>query len=66
MTTSGRWYREPTVWLMLVLLGSTMAGSLGLVFVAYTHPDELPHRIDTMAAPLPPSAAAHPADQATP
>ncbi len=34
-----RWYRVGEVWLMLVLLGATVAGSLSLVATALRHPD---------------------------
>lgn len=34
-----RWYRVGEVWLMLVLLGATVAGSLSLVATAVRHPD---------------------------
>jgi hypothetical protein len=34
-----RWYRVGEVWLMLVLLGSTVVGSLSLVVTAVRHPD---------------------------
>jgi hypothetical protein len=61
-----RWYRVPEVWLILILLGSTMAGSLALVATAVRHPDTLPTAVPhTIASPLPPSAA-RPADDATP
>ncbi|HEX6832472.1 MAG TPA: hypothetical protein VF132_02970 [Rudaea sp.] len=66
MKPSNRWHRAPTVWLILALLGSTMAGSISLVFVAFAHQDELPRAIPRLASPLPPTAAARPADQATP
>jgi len=61
------WYRVPEVWLILLLLASTMAGSLALVATAYRHGDQLPSPPPTsLASPLPPSAAARPADAATP
>lgn len=37
--TPMRWYRVAEVWLMLALLGSTVAGSIGLVVTAVRHPD---------------------------
>ena len=65
-TNRNAWYRVPEVWLILFLLGSTMAGSLALVATAVRHSDALrapaPH---TLAAPLPPSAT-RAADDATP
>ena len=60
------WYRVPEVWLILVLLGSTMIGSLALVATAYRHTDELLKAPVSIASPLPPSSAAQPADAATP
>lgn len=65
-TNRNAWYRVPEVWLILVLLGGTMAGSLALVATAVRHSDALhtpaPH---ALASPLPPTAA-RPADDATP
>ena len=61
-----RWYRVPEVWLMIVMLGATMIGSLALVATAFGNRDELPHVGPRIASPLPPTSAAHPADQATP
>lgn len=58
------WYAVGTVWLILFLLLATMAGSLALVFTAFSHRDELPHVGRSIAAPLPPTAAAASADQA--
>jgi hypothetical protein len=61
------WYRVPEVWLILMLLASTMVGSLALVATAYRHRDQLPTPPPiSLASPLPPSAAPHPADAATP
>ena len=61
------WYRVPEVWLILVLLVSTMAGSLALVATAYRHGDQLPTPPPmSLASPLPPSAVARPADATTP
>ncbi|MGN6521391.1 MAG: hypothetical protein ACTHK2_18445 [Dokdonella sp.] len=37
--TPMRWYRVGEVWLMLVLLGATVVGSLSLVVTAVRHPD---------------------------
>ena len=66
-TNRNAWFRVPEVWLILVLLGSTMIGSLALVATAVRHSDALhtppPH---ALASPLPPSAAARAADDATP
>lgn len=61
-----RWYRVPEVWLILVLIGSTMAGSLALVATALRHRDELVVAHRPIASPLPPSHAQRPADDATP
>lgn len=33
------WYRVPEMWLIVVLLGATVAGSLSLVATAVRHPD---------------------------
>ena len=52
-----RWYRVPEVWLMIVLLGATMIGSVALVGTAYAHRDEMLPSSPAVAAPLPPSAA---------
>jgi len=61
------WYRVPEVWLILVLLIGTMAGSLGLVATAVKHRDQLPSPAPmSLASPLPPSTAARAADEATP
>jgi hypothetical protein len=60
------WYRVPEVWLMIVMLLATMAGSLALVATAIGHSDELRHVGPSIASPLPPTSAAHPADPATP
>lgn len=60
------WYRVPEVWLILVLLGSMVAGSLALVVTAYRHPDTLQVTPYSIASPLPPSSAARAADEATP
>jgi len=60
------WYTVGTVWLIVVLLGATMAGSLSLVFTAFAHRDELPHVGRSIAAPLPPTTAEIAADHATP
>ena len=59
-TRTTRWYHVPEVWLMLVLLLATMAGSLALVGTAFAHRDELLHSGPAIAAPLPPTTAAHP------
>jgi hypothetical protein len=61
-----RWYVVPEVWLILVLIGSAMAGSLALVATALHHRDELVVAHRPIASPLPPSHAQRPADQATP
>jgi hypothetical protein len=65
-TTRNRWYRVPEVWLMIVMLLATMTGSLALVATAFGHHDELKHVGPSIASPLPPTSAAHPADRATP
>jgi len=65
-TASNQWYVVPEVWLMLVMLTATVAGSLALVSTAYRHNDELRHVGTSIASPLPPSTAARPADSATP
>lgn len=36
---STRWYRVVEVWLIVVLLGATVLGSLSLVATAMRHPD---------------------------
>jgi hypothetical protein len=65
-TRHNRWYTVPEVWLMLIMLAATMTGSVALVFTAFAHRDELPHVGRSIASPLPPTATATPADQATP
>jgi hypothetical protein len=60
------WYRVPEVWLIIVLLGSVVTGSLALVATAYRHPDALKVTPHSIASPLPPSAAARASDTATP
>ncbi len=60
------WYRVPEVWLIIVLLGSVVTGSLALVATAYRHPDALQVTPRSIASPLPPSSAARAADAATP
>jgi hypothetical protein len=52
-----RWYAVPEVWLMLVLLGATVAGSLALVGTAFAHRDDLLQAAPAIASPLPPTAA---------
>ena len=59
------WFRVPEVWLIIVLLGSVMTGSLALVATAYRHPDTMHAAPRSIASPLPPSSAARPADAAT-
>lgn len=61
-----RWYVVPEVWLILVLIGSAMVGSLALVATALHHRDELVVAHRPIASPLPPSHAQRPADDATP
>ena len=61
-STRNEWYASGTVWLIVALLGTTMAGSLALVFTAFAHRDELPHVGRAIASPLPPSAPAPAAD----
>jgi len=51
-----RWYRVPEVWLMIVLLGATMIGSVALVGTAYAHRDEMLPASPAVASPLPPSS----------
>jgi hypothetical protein len=63
---SSKWYVVPEVWLMLVMLGATVAGSLALVATAFGHRDELVHAAPSIASPLPPSTASRPADTAQP
>ena len=63
-TNEHAWYRVPEVWLILFLLGSTIAGSLALVATAVRHGDALPAP-RAIASPLPPSAARS-ADDVTP
>jgi hypothetical protein len=60
------WYQVPEVWLMIVMLLATMVGSLALVVTAFEHRDELHQVGPVIASPLPPTAAAQPADRATP
>jgi len=59
-----RWYVVPEVWLMIVLLVATMAGSLALVRTAFVHRDDMLHAGPSIASPLPPTSAqpAAPAD----
>jgi hypothetical protein len=64
-STGTRWYRVPEVWLMIVLLGATMIGSMALVGTAFAHRDEMLQAGPAVAAPLPPTAA-HRADAAQP
>lgn len=59
MNKQYHWYRVPEVWLMLVMLVATMAGSIALVVTAFEHRDDLVHAAPAVAAPLPPSAAHH-------
>jgi len=66
MSTRKKWNAVPEVWLMLVMLGATVTGSLALVATAFGHRDELTHAAPAIATPLPPSAATRPADAATP
>jgi len=63
-TRQMRWYAVPEVWLMLVMLGATVAGSIGLVVTAFGHRDELPHVGAALASPLPPTSAARAVDAA--
>jgi hypothetical protein len=64
--TANRWYRVPEVWLMIVMLLTTMIGSLALVATAFANRDELPHVGARIASPLPPTSAQHPAERKTP
>jgi hypothetical protein len=65
--TENSWFRVPEVWLMIVLLGGVVIGSLMLVATAVRHGDQLhtpvPHSI---ASPLPPTTATRPSDETTP
>ena len=66
-TPTHAWYRVPEVWLLLALLGSAVVASLLLVATALRHGDALRTPVPyAVAAPLPPTAAAHPSDDATP
>jgi len=66
-TIDARWHRVPEVWLMVALLGAAVAGSLALAVTAVRHNDQLRGAVPaSVASPLPPSAAARPADDATP
>lgn len=53
------WYRVPEVWLMIVLLGATMIGSVALVGTAFAHRDEIVQSGPAVASPLPPTVAHH-------
>ena len=65
-TNEHAWYRVPEVLLIVVLLGSTIAGSLALVATAVRHGAALQTAVPrAIASPLPPSAA-RPAADATP
>jgi len=55
--TETRWYHVPEVWLMIVMLVATMAGSLALVATAYEHRDVTLHAEPAIASPLPPAHA---------
>lgn len=61
-TRQTRWFAVPEVWLMLVMLLATMTGSIALVVTAFAHRDDLVHSGPAVATPLPPSAAARPAE----
>jgi hypothetical protein len=61
-----RWYRVPEVWLMIVMLVATMAGSLALVGTAFEHRDDLLRAGPVIAAPLPPSSVHRPAPATRP
>jgi hypothetical protein len=61
-----QWYRVPEVWLILILLGATVLGSVALVGTAFAHRDELLPAGPSIASPLPPTTAAPPAPPATP
>ena len=56
------WYRIPEVWLICVLLVGIEIGSFALVATAYRHTDTLRVAPHPIASPLPPSAAARPAE----
>jgi hypothetical protein len=64
--TRNEWYAVGMVWLIVLLLLATMAGSVALVFTAFAHRDELPHVGRSIASPLPPTSTATAADQAAP
>ncbi len=64
-TRRDRWYVVPEVWLILIMLGATMAGSISLAVTAFTHRDELRRSGPAIAAPLPPTHA-HASDDVTP
>lgn len=64
--SSNHWYAVPEVWLIIVLLLGTMAGSLALVATAFAHRDELPQATHSIAAPLPPTEAARAVDHTAP
>ncbi|HET7064690.1 MAG TPA: hypothetical protein VFI49_10490 [Rudaea sp.] len=63
---ANRWYRVPEVWLMIVMLLTTMIGSLALVATAFGNRDELPHVGSRIASPLPPTSAPRAAEHKTP
>jgi len=56
-----RWYRVPEVWLIIVLLVTTMIGSLALVRTAFLHRDDMVHAGPAIASPLPPTTVTPPA-----
>jgi len=60
------WHRVPEVWLILVLLGATVIGSLSLVVTAVRSPDPqvtVPHD-EPRPSKIPPLHAAKPAPAA--
>jgi len=56
-----RWYAVPEVWLIIVLLVATMAGSLALVRTAFLNRDDMVHAGPSIASPLPPTSVQPPA-----
>ena len=55
-----QWYRVPEVWLILILLGATVLGSVALVGTAFAHHDELLPAGPAIASLLPPTHVAKP------
>lgn len=38
---TGAWYRQPTIWLVLGILGFTIVSSFVLLFIATSNPPEM-------------------------